>query len=39
MGIINFGMIRQPLNWITVILMVLIAGIAVSFILKYQTST
>jgi hypothetical protein len=29
MDVVNFDMLKHPINWITVILMVLIAGIAV----------
>lgn len=28
MNILNFGLLKNPLNWFTVIFMVLIAGIA-----------
>ena len=35
---INFSMLQHPLNWLTVILMVLIAAIFVHFVLQYQTS-
>jgi hypothetical protein len=29
MEVVNFDMLKHPINWITVLLMVLIAGIAV----------
>jgi hypothetical protein len=35
MDVINFEMIRHPINWITVMLMVLIAAIAFHFVLKW----
>lgn len=38
MELINFGMIKHPLNWVTVMLMVFIAGIGVHLVLQYQTS-
>lgn len=34
--IINFDILKHPLNWITVVLMVLIAGIAFHFFMQYQ---
>lgn len=37
MDLINFELLRHPLNWLTVILMVFIGGIAVHLILQYQT--
>ena len=36
MEIINFEILKHPLNWVTVMLMVFIAGIVVHMILKYQ---
>jgi hypothetical protein len=36
--IINFEILKHPLNWLTVILMVLIAGIAFHFFLQWQTT-
>jgi hypothetical protein len=38
MEVINFEIIKHPVNWITVLLMVLIAGIALHFILKWGGS-
>jgi hypothetical protein len=35
MEIINFGMLKHPMNWLTITLMVLIAGVAVHLILQY----
>lgn len=32
MRLVNFDLISNPLNWITVILMVMIAGIAVTML-------
>jgi hypothetical protein len=37
--IINFEILKHPLNWVTVILMVLIAGIGFHFFLQYQTGS
>lgn len=38
MTFINTGLIKAPINWITVFLMVLIAGIGIHFIARhYQT--
>jgi hypothetical protein len=37
--IINFQILKHPLNWIIVMLMVFIAGIAFHFFLQYQTGT
>ncbi len=36
MEFINFSIIRHPINWVIVVLMVLIAGIAVNLAVKYQ---
>jgi len=36
--IINFAILKHPMNWVTVILMVLIAGVALHLIMKYQTA-
>jgi len=33
--VINFEILKHPLNWIIVVLMVLIAGVAAHFILSY----
>lgn len=33
--ILNFAILKHPANWLTVVLMVLIAGIAAHFILEY----
>lgn len=32
MELLNFSILKQPLNWITILLMVLIAGIAIHII-------
>jgi hypothetical protein len=34
--IINWELLKHPINWLTVVLMVLIAGIALNFILQWQ---
>lgn len=39
MEILNWGIISHPINWVTVILMVLIAGIAFHFFFSYQTGS
>jgi hypothetical protein len=36
MQIINWEILKHPINWITVVLMVLIAGIAFHFFMQYQ---
>jgi hypothetical protein len=33
--VVNWEIVRHPINWITVILMVFIAGLAVHFVLTY----
>jgi hypothetical protein len=38
-SIINFQILKHPLNWLTVLLMVFIGGIAFHFFLVYQTGT
>ena len=35
--IINFELIKHPINWVIVILMVLIAAMAVHFVLKWES--
>jgi hypothetical protein len=35
MDIVNFGILKHPLNWVIVILMVLIFGIAVHLVLDF----
>jgi hypothetical protein len=35
MEIINFGLMKHPMNWLTIILMVLIAGVAVHLVLQF----
>lgn len=35
MAIVNTAIIRQPINWLTVILMILIAGFAVHLVLSH----
>lgn len=37
--IINFEILKHPINWIVVLLMVTIAAIAFHFFLQYQTGT
>jgi len=37
MEVINFNILKHPINWVTVILMVLIGGIAFHFFLQWQT--
>lgn len=37
--IINWELLKHPMNWIVVTLMVLIAGIAVHFYLNYQVGS
>lgn len=37
-SIINVNMLKHPVNYFTVTLMVLIAAIALNFVLHYQTS-
>jgi hypothetical protein len=37
MEVINFEIIKHPVNWLTVILMVLIAAIALHFVLKWES--
>lgn len=37
--ILNWQLLKHPMNWIIVTLMVLIAGVAVHFILQYQNGT
>jgi hypothetical protein len=39
MDIVNFALLKHPLNWIIVTLMVLIAAIAFHFFLTYQTGS
>ena len=39
MEIINFEILQHPVNWVTVILMVLIGGMALHFILKWGSSS
>lgn len=35
MEIINFSLIKHPLNWFIILLMVLIAGIAIHIVLDF----
>jgi hypothetical protein len=35
--IINFGLLKHPLNWVIVVMMILIAGIAAHYILTYAS--
>ena len=35
--VINIALLKHPLNWVTVVLMVLIAGIAAHYILSYAS--
>lgn len=37
--ILNWNLLKHPINWIIVTLMVLIAGVAMHFILQYQNGT
>lgn len=37
MEIINFEIIKHPINWVIVILMVLIAAIGLHFVLKWES--
>jgi len=37
MEIINFELIKHPINWVIVILMVLIAAMALHFVLKWES--
>jgi hypothetical protein len=32
--VVNFGLLKHPMNWVTVVLMLLIAGIAVHLVLR-----
>lgn len=34
--LINFSLLRHPMNWLIITLMVLIVGIAVHLVLQYQ---
>lgn len=34
--LVNWGLLKNPVNWIVVILMILIAGIAIDLILTWQ---
>jgi hypothetical protein len=34
MDVVNFGLLKHPMNWVTVVLMLLIAGIAVHLVLR-----
>jgi hypothetical protein len=37
MNIVNWGLLKHPFNWLTVVLMVLIVGIAVTFAMQHFT--
>lgn len=37
MDFINFGMVKSPWNWVTVLLMVLIAGIAIHLVFDFYS--
>lgn len=37
MEVINWEIIKHPINWVTVVLMVLIAAIALHFVLKWES--
>jgi len=39
MKVLNFEMIKHPMNWVIVVLMVLIAGIALHLITSYFDGT
>lgn len=36
-SIINWGLIKQPLNWVIIILMLIIAGMAVDILTGYHS--
>jgi len=38
MGIVNWNLLKHPMNWLIVVLMVLIAGIAFHFIMQFGTA-
>lgn len=35
MQIINWGIAKSPINWLTLFLMVLLAGIAIHFVIQH----
>jgi hypothetical protein len=35
--VINFVLLKHPLNWVIVVMMVLIAGIAAHYVLSYAS--
>lgn len=35
---LNYGLIKNPFNWVIIFLMVFIGSIGVHFILQYQTA-
>jgi hypothetical protein len=39
MQIVNWNLIKHPLNWITVVLMVLIAGMFLQLLVKHIKNT
>jgi hypothetical protein len=39
MELINYNLIKHPINWVTVILMVLIGAMALHFVLKWGSSS
>ena len=38
-AVINWPLLKHPMNWITVLLMVLIAGAAMHFVLAHYNQT
>jgi hypothetical protein len=36
MEVVNWNLIRHPMNWVILFLMVFIAGISINLILKYN---
>jgi hypothetical protein len=38
MEIINFNILKHPMNWLIVMLFVVIAGIGLHFVMQYQTA-
>ena len=39
MEILNFPLLKQPLNWVIILLMVIIAGIALHLVLDFYEIT
>jgi hypothetical protein len=38
MDIVNWGMLKHPINWVTVGLMLLIFGVAFNMLMKWEQS-